>query len=156
MKTTALSIAAGLGLAAALLAGCSDQASGAADGGGGDGGGLTITQPADGATVDTSVDVAWESDVELGEPETGRDHVHVFVDGDSADYTVVGGNEFTIEGLSPGEHTINVTLQHADHSSAGEEDEVDVTVDPGAAPSESEQPQEEADESQQPDSGYGY
>jgi hypothetical protein len=40
----------------------------------------------------------------------------------------VGGNSFTVEGLSPGEHTIDVTLQHADHSSAGAEDHVDVTV----------------------------
>lgn len=51
------------------------------------------------------------------------------MDGQSDDYTVVGGNSFTVEGLSPGEHTIDVTLQHADHTSAGAEDHVDVTVD---------------------------
>jgi hypothetical protein len=96
----------------------------------GDGGSpsLSITSPDDGDTVGGDVEVTWDADVELGPPDSGLEHVHVFVDGQSDDYTVVGGNSFTVEGLSPGEHTIDVTLQHADHSSAGAEDHVDVTV----------------------------
>ena len=89
---------------------------------------LTITSPTDGAKVGSSVNVTWDTNVELGEPDTGLDHVHVFVDGNSNDYTVVGGNEFTVKDLPAGEHTIDVTLQHADHSSAGADDEVDVMV----------------------------
>lgn len=104
---------------------------------------LSITSPTAGEKVGQSVDVTWDSSVELGEPDTGRDHVHVFVDGESNDYTVVGGNEFTVTGLTPGAHTIDVTLQHADHSSAGASDEVDVMVtgaggsSPSPSPSES-------------------
>ena len=63
----------------------------------------------------------------------------------STSNTVVGGTEFTVTGLSPGDHTIDVTLQHADHSSAGAEDSVNVTVtgaggssSPSPSPSESE------------------
>jgi hypothetical protein len=118
---------------AALLAACGDDAAGAGSDGASP---LTITSPTDGADVGSSVKVSWDSSVELGEPDTGRDHVHVFVDGQENDYTVVGENEFTVEGLSPGEHTINVTLQHADHSSAGAEDEVDVNVTDGSGPTE--------------------
>ena len=98
---------------------------------------VTITSPADGDSVATDFPVTWTSNVELGEPDTGRDHVHVFVDGHENDYTVVGDDEFMIECLSPGEHTVNVTLQHADHSSAGAEDEIDINVDPSAPIDES-------------------
>jgi hypothetical protein len=117
---------------AAMLAAC-----GASDAAGGEGGPeVTITSPSDGADVGSSVEVTWDTNVDLGEPDTGKDHVHVFVDGQSNDYTVVGGNEFTVEGLTAGEHTINVTLQHADHSSAGAEDEVDVNVSPDGGPTD--------------------
>ncbi len=124
LKTLALSAATlmTLGMLAAC-AGDSDAASGDAGSPS-----LSITSPNDGDTVGGDVEVTWDADVELGPPESGLEHVHVFVDGQSDDYTVVGGNSFTVEGLSPGEHTIDVTLQHADHSSAGAEDHVDVTV----------------------------
>ena len=112
-------------LAAGLLAGCGNESGGA---GTGDSPSLTITSPSGGDTVGSTFTVEWDANVELGEPDTGRDHVHVFVDGNSSDYTVVGGDSFEISGLSDGEHTVDVTLQHADHSSAGAEDQVDVTV----------------------------
>ena len=92
--------------------------------------------------------MTWDADVELGPPASGLEHVHVFVDGQSDDYTVVGGSSFTVEGLSPGEHTIDVTLQHADHSSAGAEDQVEVTVDGSGGTGEA--PEDE------PDGGLGY
>jgi hypothetical protein len=117
-------------LAGGLLAACG----GSSDASGGSPS-VSITSPASGATVGSNVAVSWDTNEQLGPPETGRDHVHVFVDGHSNDYTVVGGNSFTVKGLTPGKHTIDVTLQHADHSPAGAEDKVDVTVSPsGTAP----------------------
>lgn len=138
------------GVAAALvaLAGCGS------DSGGGSSGGsptLTITSPSDGADVGQSFEVRWDTSVKLGETDTGRDHVHVFVDGKSDDYTVVGGNEFTLTGLSPGKHEVDVTLQHADHSPAGAEDKVDVDVAAGGASSPSSPTTSSA-----PDPGDGY
>jgi hypothetical protein len=109
---------------AGLLAACGANA-GANDGSSPS---LTITSPTAGSKVPSSVDVSWDTNVDLGVPDTGLDHVHVFVDGQANDYTVVGSDHFTVQGLTPGEHTIDVTLQHADHSSAGASDQVDVTV----------------------------
>ena len=141
-RTKALAIAAIVVAAAGLMAACGSDSG---DSGAGGSPTLNITSPTDGSKVESSVDVKWSSSVELGEPDTGRDHVHIFVDGQSNDYTVVGGTEFTVTGLSPGDHTIDVTLQHADHSSAGAEDSVNVTVtgaggssSPSPSPSESE------------------
>lgn len=130
-------------VAALLVAGCGGDESSA-----GATPELVITGPADGATVDSTFNVTWDSAVELGEPETGLEHVHVFVDGNAEDYTVVGANEFEISGLEPGPHTVNVTLQHADHSPAGAEDEVDVTVSGaggGESPSPGDTPEDETD-----------
>jgi hypothetical protein len=133
LSATTLAVRATTALAAlVLLAGCGSDSGAGSD----DSPQVTITSPSDGADVAGTFELTWDTDVELGEPDTGRDHVHVFVDGQVNDYTVVGGNEFMIEGLSPGKHTVNVSLQHADHSSAGAEDEVDVTVGTDAGPTD--------------------
>jgi hypothetical protein len=132
-----------------LLAACgSDSGAAGKDGGSPE---ITITSPSDRGNVGRTFEVKWDSNVELGETDTGRDHVHVFVDGHSNDYTVVGGNEFTVKGLSPGKHTVNVTLQHADHSSAGAEDEVDVNVGASGGTSETTPPEDTGTHSR-----YGY
>jgi hypothetical protein len=115
-------------LAAGLLAGCGNQSSSGASSSGGGSPALSITSPSEGDTVGSSFMVKWDSSESLGEPDTGKDHVHVFVDGNANDYQVVGGDSFEVTGLSPGDHTVDVTLQHADHSSAGADDQVDVTV----------------------------
>jgi hypothetical protein len=89
---------------------------------------LTITSPADGSTVALPINLAFTSNVPLGPPDSGMDHVHVFTDGDTGDYTVVPTTTFQIKNLSPGRHTIGVTLQHADHSPAGAKAQVTVVV----------------------------
>ncbi len=70
--------------------------------------------------------------MDIGPEESGKDHWHLFVDGEELEYTVEPNNEAMLDDLSPGEHTINATLQHADHSSAGASDEIAVTVTGGA------------------------
>ena len=92
---------------------------------------VTITSPADGASVQMPFLLKWDSTVPLGPPDTGRDHVHVFVDGNSNDYTVVGGTQFQIKDLSPGKHKIEIALQHADHSPVGPKSATTVTVGGG-------------------------
>jgi Family of unknown function (DUF6130) len=114
-------------LTAGLLAGCGDQSS-AGSSSGSDSPSVSITSPSDGDTVGSDFMVIWNSNVSLGDPDTGKHHIHIFVDGATSDYTVVGGDSFEVKGLSPGEHTVDVTLQNADHSPAGAEDQVDVTV----------------------------
>lgn len=145
-----LAVHGGAAVALVTLAACGSGSDGSGSGDGSPH--VTITSPSDGAHVGTSFDVSWDSSVKLGPTDTGRDHVHVFVDGKSNDYTVVGGNDFTLKGLSPGEHTVNVTLQHADHSPAGAEDEVKVDVGGSGASSPTTPPED----SDSPDPGYGY
>lgn len=94
---------------------------------------LTITSPADGSTVPLPINLSFTSNVPLGPPDSGMDHVHVFTDGHTDDYTVVPTTTFQITSLSPGRHTIGVTLQHADHSPAGAKAQVTVVVS-GIAP----------------------
>lgn len=115
-------------LAGGLLAACGNTDTSAGSGSGSDSPSLSITSPKDGDTVGGTFTVKWDSSAELGDPDTGKDHVHIFVDGNSGDYTVVGGDSFEVTGLSPGDHTVDITLQNADHSSAGAEDQVDVQV----------------------------
>ena len=101
---------------------------GANSGGGSDAPKLTITSPSDGATVQLPIKLTFTSSVPLGPTDSGMDHVHVFTDGHTGDYTVVPTTAFEIKSLSPGRHTIGVTLQHADHSSAGASAQVTVVV----------------------------
>ncbi len=108
---------------------------------------VTITSPKDGAKVQVPFELTWDSTELLGEPDTGKDHVHVYVDGQSNDYTVVGGTKFEIKDLSPGEHKIEISLQHADHSPVGPKSATTVTVG-GSGSSE--------DESDDTGGGGGY
>jgi hypothetical protein len=130
-----------LGVAAVAMVGvvaCGSSGTNAASGNGGGGAPrVTITQPADGASVRVPFTLKFTSSVTLGPTDSGRDHVHVFADGKTDQYTVVPTTSFEVQNLSPGRHTIGVTLQHADHSPAGANAQITVTVTGtgGAAPS---------------------
>jgi hypothetical protein len=99
---------------------------------------LKITSPAAGATVTEPFTLKLSSSTALGPTSTGNDHVHLFIDGGSS-YKVVTSTKAQIKGLSPGKHTILVTLQHADHSPVGPKARITVTVAgaSGATPSSS-------------------
>jgi VCBS repeat-containing protein len=117
--------------AAALLALAACGTGGAEAGGSGaEAGGpsISITEPADTSTVTQPFTLRVESSEEIGETDTGKDHFHLTFDGNEGDYTVEPDGEVRVDSLSPGEHTIKVTLQHADHSPVGAEDEITVTV----------------------------
>lgn len=130
-----------LAVTAMLTAACGN---GAGEGGGGDGnesagsdGKITITSPEDGASVRQPFTLKFDAG-DIGATDTGKDHVHVFVDGKESDYTVVTKNSFVIKGVGTGEHTINITKQHADHSPTGDKAEITVNVTGGGGtPSES-------------------
>lgn len=128
-----LRLAAGAALTALLAAGCGG---GGDQGGGGqatgpDGMTLEITAPEDGGTVEAPFTVELASSEELGPTESGAHHVHVFFDGDDAEYLVVEGESVEVTDLPEGEHVVNASLRNADHSPAGVETEVTVTVGAG-------------------------
>jgi hypothetical protein len=103
----------------------------AASGGGGGSKDLAITAPEDGAEVSLPFTLDLAAGVPLGAPETGNDHVHVFYDGDDSEYEVVTSDSFQVTDLSPGEHTITASLRNADHSPAGTDVTIHVTVTGG-------------------------
>jgi hypothetical protein len=116
----------------ALAVACSNGTTSAA-GTGGDT--LSISAPADGAKVSEPFTVALSSNQALGDPSTGDDHVHLCFDGascDSGSYQLVYSDTAQVEGLSPGQHTIEASLRHADHSAVGPTDSITVTVSGGA------------------------
>jgi hypothetical protein len=114
-------------LAVALLAAaCGSEASVAS--GGDDGMEVSIDEPSDGAEVTTPFTVEVSSNEEIGPEDTGLHHVHVFFDGNDDEYQVVTSESVEVEDLAPGDHTIGVSLRNADHSPAGAEAEISVTV----------------------------
>jgi hypothetical protein len=114
-----------------LAAACSNGASASA-GGGGDT--LSISAPTDGAKVSEPFTLTLSSNQALGDPSTGDDHVHLCFDGascDSGSYQLVYGDSAQVDGLSPGQHTIEASLRHADHSAVGPTASITVTVTGG-------------------------
>jgi hypothetical protein len=100
-------------------------------GGGGDAPSVEITSPADGDTIGSTFDLELSSSEEIGEPDTGRLHFHVFVDGDEEDYEIAYEESVTVDrDLSEGEHTIEAALANPDHSLVDDapRDEITVTV----------------------------
>lgn len=109
-----------------------------ADAGSGNAGGeqqVTISEPADGASIDVPFTVKLDSAVELGSTESGKNHVHLYFDGDDSKYEVIESDtvEITdsspaVAGLKSGEHELNISLRNADHSAAGFETSVMVRL----------------------------
>lgn len=141
-----------------LLAACGggDAESGAPPAGGGGGGGMTVSivEPASGATVNTPLNVKVDSSVELGTTDSGKHHVHVFLDGDDSNYLLVESTSGQITNkpqLTPGSHTLHVSLRNADHSPAGAETQIPITVGAGGgAPAPASTPPDEGEDP------YGY
>jgi hypothetical protein len=116
-------------------AGAGDESSGGESGGGG-GGDLSIdlVSPADGDEVEVPFDVEVDPSVDIGEPDTGLHHVHLYYDGETAegDYDLVYQPTFTVErDLDEGEHAIEAVIANADHSLTDARTEITVTVGAG-------------------------
>jgi hypothetical protein len=137
----------GLAVAAAailLAAGCGDDdddttAAGSGSGGEGGGGDMTvdIVEPGDGSEVGAEFDLEVDTSVDIGEPDTGLHHVHLYYDGNQSDgeYDIVYSVDepWTVDrDLPPGEHTIEAFIANADHSLTDASDEITVMVGEGA------------------------
>jgi hypothetical protein len=153
----------GAALLASLGAACGSSEEGGPSGtdagaaGGGDA--LSISAPEDGAEVSLPFTLEMSSADPLGAPETGDHHVHVFFDGDDSAYEVVTTDTFEITDLSPGEHTLTASLRNADHSPAGTDVTIDLTVAGGSGDSGSKDKGSGGSDKSNPgsdDTNYGY
>ena len=117
-RAAAAIAAVALALGAAACGGDDDDDDAGAGAGAGDAPTVEITAPADGDQVGASFDVQLGLNFPIGEPDTGRDHVHLYYDGNMAEgaYGIAYTETFTVEGLTPGPHTIQAIVAHADHS----------------------------------------
>jgi hypothetical protein len=145
---------------ALLAAGCGDDdddttAAGGSESSGGD---MTIdiVSPTDAATVGTSFDVEVDPSVDIGEPDTGLHHVHLYYDGNTAEgeYDLMYEPTFTVDRLDAGEHTIEAVIANADHSLTDARAEVTVTV--GDAPAAGTDATDATTDTTAADDGYGY
>jgi hypothetical protein len=114
-------------LAPAVLVACGSDDESAAAGGTS----LSTAQPAKDATVSLPFTVKVDAGVPLGPTESGKHHVHLWLDNHANDYLVVESDTAEITsgqmaslsgkplGVSPGMHTIHVSLRNANHSAAG-------------------------------------
>jgi hypothetical protein len=93
---------------------------------------IRITGPTDGATVARQFTLTLDPSIAIGEPSTGRHHVHLYYDGnrssDQADYDISYDDSFTVTRLGPGRHTIDAVIANADHSLTDVDTAISVTV----------------------------
>jgi hypothetical protein len=144
-------------LVPAALVACSNDT-------GSNGGGtssISITEPAKDAQVELPFSVKVKAGVPLGPTSSGKHHVHLWLDNDSANYLVVESDTATVSpgakatltgkplGLAPGKHVIHISLRNANHSAAGAETEIPVELGNGTGPAPSQPPQST-------DNGNGY
>jgi hypothetical protein len=126
-------------LGATVLVAATGCGSGTADTSSGDGSKtVTISEPADGASIDVPFMLRLDSSEELGSTDSGKHHVHLYFDGDDSAYEVVESDSMRIsdsspavKGLEPGEHELDISLRNADHSAAGFDTSITVNVNGG-------------------------
>ena len=122
---------------------------------------LAISAPNDHAKVTQPFTVMLDASVPLGDPSTGEHHVHLCVDGQSCDtqYQLVYADSAQVDGLTPGEHTIEASLRNADHSDTGVSASITVIVTGsggGASTSGTSTPSPIPSPSSSPKAGGGY
>ena len=89
---------------------------------------FSITSPSNAAKVKVPFTVTVSSSEPLGPTNSGKDHWHLYFDGKETQYKVITSTSTRVTSLSPGKHKIEASLQHADHSPVGPDDEISVTV----------------------------
>lgn len=113
-----LNVLTATAVAATLLTGCED----------GTGPALTLLSPGDGDVVTVPFEVQVSTSAALGPPESGLHHLHIWF-GDDAATQVIGEDRIVrITNAPSGEHVMHVSLRHADHTAAGADLSVRLTI----------------------------
>jgi len=113
-----------LALLAALGAGCGSEPEESVE----------IVAPVPGTAVSLPFEVTVEASVPLGSPADGLHHVHIWFSDELESYLVVEHNVVQINYAPDGAHQMHVSLRNADHSSAGVEISMPLTISGGTGP----------------------
>jgi hypothetical protein len=91
---------------------------------------VSIDEPTDGADVGGQFTVRMTPNVDVGAPDTGLHHLHLYYDGDTddGDFDMVFSDTATVSGLAPGEHVIEAVIVNSDHSLTDARAEITVNV----------------------------
>jgi hypothetical protein len=94
---------------------------------------VSIDEPADGADVGAQFTVRMTPSVDVGAPDTGLHHLHLYYDGDTddGDFDMVFSDTATVTGLAPGEHVIEAVVVNPDHSRTDASAQITVNVTEG-------------------------
>jgi hypothetical protein len=92
---------------------------------------IRVVSPHDGATVTPNFTVRIATNVAIGEPDTGRHHIHLYWDGQRAEgrYDIVYAKTFRKKGLAPGRHRLEAVIANADHSTTSTHQSLVVKVE---------------------------
>jgi hypothetical protein len=108
---------------------------------------IEIVSPSDGAEVGLPFTIELSTNAELGPPDSGLQHAHVFVDGDMSNFEIIdsetweiGADSPVLAGVEAGERVLNVTLHTANHEPLGAEHEVTIQLTEGGESEEGRDP----------------
>ena len=129
MRTSPMRIAvfafAGLALLTSACASKSNSGSGA-----GGSPSISETSPSDGATVSSPVVLNLAvTGAEIGTPDTGKMHFHIYVDG-SSKYTIAYTTEASVP-VPAGKHTLKIVLAEPNHTETSTSTTLTVDVQGG-------------------------
>lgn len=94
---------------------------------------LAVSEPGSTAQVSVPFTVKVSTNVRLGTPASGDYHVHVYFDDNVNQYTVMTSNTILIADAPEGVHVIHLSLRNANHSTAGVETSIQVTIGTGGS-----------------------
>lgn len=127
MEIRKFSAAAVVALATVALSGaCSSNDSGGKPS-------LSISQPSAGTTVTVPFTVRFTSSEQLGASSTGLHHVHLYFDDHSDQYLIVESTSVQVTNAPSGQHVMHLSLRNANHSPAGAETQMTLTINGGSS-----------------------
>ena len=92
---------------------------------------LAVSEPGTRAAVTVPFTLRVSTNVRLGDPASGDYHVHVYFDDDKNHYIVMTSDTTQVTEAPAGVHTMHLSLRNANHSAAGVETSIQVTMGSG-------------------------
>jgi len=94
---------------------------------------LAVSEPGSTAAVSVPFTVKISTNVRLGTPASGDQHVHVYFDDNVNQYTVMTSDTAQLTNAPAGVHVLHLSLRNANHSAVGVETSIQVTIGSGGS-----------------------